>query len=471
MELIVTGSVLILFLIMKSGMKPLTLTKVLFLSLFIFLVLLIPSCNQEEDNNSTSSSEQNISPFGLDVFLYRTAPFDMDRAATMADFAVDANVKWSREEFEWAIVEPVQGEYNTELLEAYDWVVDTHIANGIGVFGLIAYYAEWWTDYLSPSEDQHFSEYADYVRMLVTRYKGKIKYWEIWNEPNVDEFWKPRPSPENYFRLLQVAYVAAKEIDPSIKIIAFSTSGTDINFIRSVYELGGYDYLDIICIHPYSYPYAFENYEVNTINELKAMMRKYGQEKPIWVSEVGYPTHIGATGASYERQADMIVRVYLTLISLGVEVICWYDLVDDGTDIYFNEVNFGLIENDLTPKDAFTAYKTMTGLLGTSTYDDEIFKLENSQNSSKALLFNDANGDNILALWTHDEDVSGDGTITTTNKTAEIQYSGTLSQVLDINGQEIDIGTETGQLDLTISGSPVYLVGRFQITNYSLTSQ
>jgi len=88
-------------------------------TLLIFATLILiafGSCESEE--SSIITTQEKISPFGLDVFLYCYAPFTMEEAQAIADFDVAANVKWTREEFECAVVEPVKGEPNTELLDA-----------------------------------------------------------------------------------------------------------------------------------------------------------------------------------------------------------------------------------------------------------------------------------------------------------------------------------------------------------------
>src|SRR4030042_3686535 len=46
---------------------------------------------------------------------------------------------------------------------------------------------------LTASEPANIEDWKTYVRTLAERYKGKIKYWEIWNEPDLKLFYTGSP--------------------------------------------------------------------------------------------------------------------------------------------------------------------------------------------------------------------------------------------------------------------------------------
>ena len=92
--------------------------------------------------------------------------------------------------------------------------------------------------------------WSDFVYNLVRHCKGRVRYYEIVNEPNLFM------SPENYTRYLKLAYDAAKKADPSCRIVGICSTG-DLggrlgDFIEACGKLGAFRSLDILSFHPYS---------------------------------------------------------------------------------------------------------------------------------------------------------------------------------------------------------------------------
>ena len=63
-------------------------------------------------------------------------------------------------------------------------------------------------------------------------FKGRIDYWKIWNEPEVDEFWKPAPNATIYTQLLQRAYTKVKAVNKEAKIIGLASVSSIVDFIE-----------------------------------------------------------------------------------------------------------------------------------------------------------------------------------------------------------------------------------------------
>lgn len=70
------------------------------------------------------------------------------------------------------------------------------------------------------------------------------------------------------------------------------------------------------------------------------------------------------TGYTEDMQANLLQRLFLTYLALGVKKIFWYDLHNDGFLKGEREHNFGLLNYDWSPKKAFFAYQEMTQILG-----------------------------------------------------------------------------------------------------------
>ncbi len=86
----------------------------------------------------------------------------------------------------------------------------------------------------------------------------------MWNEPNLAQFWKPRPDVVAYAALLGGASVAAHRSDPTATVLSGGLSpvvdasdGSQISlitFFQRLYANGAKGTFDAVGMHPYSYP-------------------------------------------------------------------------------------------------------------------------------------------------------------------------------------------------------------------------
>ena len=286
-----------------------------------------------------SAQLQPESPWGAGVYLVRNSNNEqgyrnMERIAAIAQAA---GVKWSREDFLWGRIEPVKGQFDFSF---YDKLVETAQRHGISVYALVAY----WTPWTKPYEEEGFRDYCNALREMVRRYKHVIKHWEIYNEPNIF-FWSgPR---DRYPALLKMAYDTVKAEDPDAIVLGCSTAGIDTAFIQMCLDAGAP--FDALTIHPY----RGALHEDSFIAELQAV-RKQVNGRPVWITEMGWPTIPG--NATERQQATLLARAYLSAIGSGTaQNISWYNFKNDGWNPYYNEDNFGILQNDHTPKPAYRA--------------------------------------------------------------------------------------------------------------------
>ena len=367
------------------------------------------------------------SPFGMGIYLgQRWAVSDMEKPA---EIARSIGIKWMRDEFNWGHVEPRKGEWN---FQRFDASVDMATRHGISIFGLLCYWSPW----AKPHTPEGIQDYCNYVKTVVNRYKDRVHYWEIWNEPNIF-FWTG--TIEQYTELMKAGYDAIKEADPNAKAIGCCTAGTDLNFIEQVFKFGGFDKMDILSIHPYRYPPTPE--ETDLVAELRradALVRKYGKPKEIWVTEIGWPTNIGGNGSSEAKQAAMIVRTYILGIASGVvQKTFWYNFRNDGHDVNYNEHNFGIIRQDHSQKPACVAFRTMTQALE----GKELIRPLSEGKGVYAYLF-EGKGGRVIAAWA-------------SSGTAKLVLSGAGESVTNLIGERKALR----QAAIEVSGNPVFIEG------------
>jgi hypothetical protein len=142
---------------------------------------------------------------------------------------------------------------------------------------------------LTASEPKNIEDWKFYVRTLAERYKGKIKYWEIWNEPDMRLFYTG--TPKKMAELAKEAYIILKEVDPENMIISPAVTGyvALIPWLSSFLKAGGKDYIDIIGTHFYVWfkPDSPEKvvHTINVINQYKE--ENNIPDLPIWNTECG----------------------------------------------------------------------------------------------------------------------------------------------------------------------------------------
>ena len=141
--------------------------------------------------------------------------------------------------------------------------------------------------------------WARYVGEAVKRYMPggeagtRIRHWEIWNEPDLCHFWSG--TPQEYARLLKVAYIAIKSVDADAYVVfgglAHFANGKwlyeMLDALRADPLSERYDgFFDAAGSHHYSLSYISYQYTRKVRN---ALNRRGWRHKPIWITESGVP--------------------------------------------------------------------------------------------------------------------------------------------------------------------------------------
>lgn len=294
---------------------------------------------------------------------------------------VALGVKIVRFDMYWDRIQPTNS-------TTFDWAYDDKIVNGIvanGMMPLPIFHGcpAWARPSADISVPANMSQFATFCAACVTRYKDRVKYWEVWNEQNARGFWPPDPDPVRYTQMLQAVYPAVKAVDPTAYIITGGTASVPDNtglaggnmgereFISAVYANGGKNYFDAMGIHPYSYPLLCSDTQnwngwsmMNaTATSVRSIMTANGDSaKPIWATEYGGPTGTDTNARSEAWQINYVNESHNLGASLPwLGPIVWYQYWDKGANLADQEDNFGLLRNaDYSPKPAFDAYLKLT---------------------------------------------------------------------------------------------------------------
>ena len=259
----------------RTGLNILTFKTFCFV--FSCLALLCASSSLYAEPAHTES------PYGVCAHLGGGMEFDAMPENLRAMRA--AGIRWARADFSWNWVERGKGNWHFEHL---DKVLDEAGKAGITILPILDYNVSW-----AYPAHQHLDEWSEYVRRLVTRYKDRIRYWEVWNEENIPNFWK-EPNPKDYLTLLKRTYEVIKEIDPELKVVFGGLAGVPHDYYENVLKEGGGKYFDIVNFHPYRGGmvtiYLCQRF-LDDIKKFRDLTIQYtGSDKPLWITEMGWAT-------------------------------------------------------------------------------------------------------------------------------------------------------------------------------------
>lgn len=246
--------------------------KNIVLSISLSVLFFLPAC-------TTNQEARESSPFGVCGHLQSGS--EHDQMPENLQMMYGAGIRWARVDFSWSGIETSQGNWRFSHI---DKVVDEAEKNGLNISALLLYNVAW----ANPAY-KHLDLWLQYVEKTVTRYKDKVRYWEVWNEPNL--FWE-NPNGTDYTTLLKATYEKIKEIDPGLTVLYGGTSGIPMKFLEESFQVGAGDFFDIVNIHPYrgrlNSMEKLIQYQEDLENLRKLMERYTIGNKKIWITEMGW---------------------------------------------------------------------------------------------------------------------------------------------------------------------------------------
>jgi polysaccharide biosynthesis protein PslG len=289
------------------------------------------------------------------------------------DMIAAAGFKFVRMDFSWGATERTKGEY---IWGDYEELTANLEKHGLRAIYILDYSNDLYEEKVpsvhpitheeqrataSPQHPESVAAFARWAAAAAQHFRGRGVVWELWNEPNIS-FWKPKPDVKQYSALALAAAKAIRHQAPRAKIIGPATSGFDWPFMEEFLKSGVLEYLDGVSVHPYRDPHQAPETVANDYKKLRELIGRCspngGRNIPIISGEWGYSS--STSGVLQEVQAQYLVRQQMVNLLNEVPLSIWYDWKNDGTDRGENEHNFGTVSNDLKPKSAYEAVRTLT---------------------------------------------------------------------------------------------------------------
>jgi hypothetical protein len=245
-----------------------------------------------------------LHPVGVNTFLEQEVePAKRRQALALARAAGFGAI---RQQFPWMEIEPDQkgvywdARWQHSTWEKYDQIVALAEEYGLDILARLDTTPVWARPgNPSPSAPPaDVRDYGDFVAAFVQRYAGRIRYIQLWNEPNLASEWGDQPvDPQAFAALLAEGYRRAKAANPAVVVVAPALAPTveespwaqsELRYLEALYAAGAGASFDILAVQAYG---LLDPARVNFSRPLlvrELMVRHGDAHKPVWAAELGW---------------------------------------------------------------------------------------------------------------------------------------------------------------------------------------
>ena len=379
------------------------------------------------------------SPFGVGVHFIESGN------SSLVPLITTMGAGMIRDDATWSAIERSPGSYN---FRNFDSSLQVLQQNSVDPLLVLDYNNSFYDEGQTPYDAAGFTAFANYAKALVTHYGQQVKAVEVYNEYNGIFSTGPcARQPACYARLLAYTYRAVKSVRPDVTVVGGAALYADMNWFNRLFASDGLAYMDAVSDHPYT-ALDIVSPELQGLDRemtsLQNLIKHYnqGKTKPIWITEIGWPTSL--LHVSEHSQADYLVRSVVLSQAAGVQKFFWYDFLNDGSNASKMEQNFGLLRRPdaagrYTPKPAYVAYAALIRELTGHSFIRRAAVMPG--------IFDMLFTDNLRVLWS-----------TPLRQSVTLSTSSPVT-VISMTGRTQTLVPDGGRIILNISADPVYIQG------------
>lgn len=280
-----------------------------------------------------------------------------------------SGVPWVRMDVAWNTLQPNgPGSYD----EAAIADIDQRLAE-VSDRGLKTLVMFWWAPPWSSGTTvqsgvpANAQDYASAAAWLVQRWPTQIAAMQVWNEPNLPEFYD-NPDPASYARLLAATYPRVKAVRPDLTVVAAAPSGLDLRWYEGLLNAPVQGTFDVLGAHPYPRVGDMSPQECARIADSGCDMDAFISflddqglsEMPVWVTEFGWSTHgdfpgmqLWQRGVTEEEQASYTAGMLAWFSELPQVQAAFVYRDEDFVNSDPHRNGFGILRADGSPKPVY----------------------------------------------------------------------------------------------------------------------
>ena len=229
------------------------------------------------------------SPIGLGFEKLDRGVFDPEKAY---EKVAELGVKWIRIQSGWARTEKQKGVYDFAWL---DDIVDNLLRRGLQPWICLCYGNGLYNEQAAKvfgsvgcppiNTEEERNAWSNYVTAVTRRYRGKVEWYEVWNEPDGKWCWKHGPDGTEYGEMVIATAKAVKAGDADAKVIGGVICLSEMGWLNDVFLTGAGKYMDALSYHGYN---PDELGVFNRVASLRALARIYNPKMEIIQGETGH---------------------------------------------------------------------------------------------------------------------------------------------------------------------------------------
>ncbi len=281
------------------------------------------------------ASQVRESTLGLGFEKLDRGVFDPSKAY---DKVAALGVKWIRIQSGWARTEKRPGVYDFAWL---DEIVDNLLRRNLRPWLCLCYGNPLYDEdaakvfgavgcppIRSAAQKQAWQRY---VTATVNHYRGRIGFYEVWNEPDGKWCWKHGVSGTEYGELVNLTAAAIRPADPAAKVVGGVLCRYDLKWIRDVLATGAGKQMDILTYHGYA---PGERWAIESMRAVKALCLQANPALEFAQGETGTQSRSDGAGAlrgmawTPLRQAKFLARHLLAHLFEGVKFNSYFSCLD-----------------------------------------------------------------------------------------------------------------------------------------------
>jgi len=211
-----------------------------------------------------------------------------------------------------------------------------------------------------PAAESHIEDFNNWCYDLARRFRGRVRYYEFWNEANGYGWYTPwDPDPNKRFSRADLytpwlirAYRAVKLADP---VAMVSTTGIDDGgeghaayFLGLMYGYGAKGFFDAVADHPYPSGGAFQPWK---LDQIRSVLDSHGDAHvKVWITEFGYAMDPGQFPTYQQYMTDYFNTLTQDTYDY-VRIATWHTATE-----FPWEAGYGLMNSDLSPKPPYNTF-------------------------------------------------------------------------------------------------------------------